>query len=157
MWSPTGLLNGLRCSLHVDPGEKCGAPLGLPCRGLQIKGGRVFQAERTQVCGEEWKRADIWGPRSFKNICLGVKSIEDNILMHFTSSGKRTTFMTLITKKKYQWILSQKRAFIISQSVFWKNNMGCFVLQCLADKVCPPGTHKELSKWMPDKGGVLYN
>lgn len=54
--------------------------------------------------------------------------------------------MTLITEKKYQWILPQKIAFIISQSVFWKNNMGRFVLQCLADEVCPPGTHKELSK-----------
>lgn len=157
MWSPTGLLSGLRCPLHVDPGEKYGAPLGLSCRGLQIKGGRVFQAERTQVRGEEWKRADIWGHRSFKNIYLGVKRIEDNILMYFTSSGKRTTVMILITKNKYQWILPQKIAFIISQLVFWKNNMGCLVLQCLADEVRPPGPLKELTKWMPDKGGVLYN
>lgn len=62
-------LEWLKVLLVPGPRGEVESPVGLSCRGLWIKRQNFLSREDTGS-GEEWKRADIRGPRNFKNISV---------------------------------------------------------------------------------------
>ena len=92
--------------MRLNPGQRCGATAGSDA-DVYIQGRQSTESSEDTAQGEERKRAaigEVW--ELLNTVCLG-KKYGANYSYTPESSGKVIPFMTLITRKRYQWILKR--------------------------------------------------